>query len=58
MILENVLLWHQRWMCYYLRKRGWVVFYLEERARTCNEGTCWMKLYEAEMNKEGDSDGR
>lgn len=42
----------QQFMMRYLRKRGWVVFFLEERARTCNEGVCWMKLYQAEIKKD------
>jgi hypothetical protein len=33
-------------MMRYLRKRGWVVFYLEEQNRTCVNGECWMKLYQ------------
>jgi len=36
---------HQRWMMKYLRKRGWVVFYLDDAARTCNNGVCWLNLY-------------
>ena len=46
--LRNLKSFHHRIMMRYLRKRGWVVFYLEKRARTCNGGTCWLKLYEAE----------
>ena len=38
-------------MAKYLKKRGWVAFYLEEQCRTCNDGTCWLRLYE-------DSEGR
>jgi hypothetical protein len=52
-VFRNFLSWHHRVMAKYLRKRGWVVFYLEERARDCNDGTCWMKLYTAsETQKE------
>ncbi len=32
-------------MARFLRRRGWVVFYLDEKARKCNDGTCWMELY-------------
>jgi hypothetical protein len=35
---------HHRWMMRYLRKRGWVVFYLPEESRKCT-GQCWMDLY-------------
>lgn len=37
----------------YLRKRGWVVFWLETKYRKCNKGSCWLKLYEEETTKEG-----
>lgn len=36
---------HHRVLARYLRRRGWVVFYLEDRARSCEAG-CWLKLYE------------
>ena len=41
-------LWNlpNRIMANFLRKRGWVVFYLDEQARTCNNGTCWLALYQ------------
>jgi hypothetical protein len=42
--LHNVLHFHERIMMRFLRKRGWVVFYLAEQSRTCN-GVCWMKEY-------------
>lgn len=37
----------------YLRRRGWVVFWLDEPARRCSAqrecpGVCWMALYEDE----------
>lgn len=44
---RNLLSWHHRLVADYLRKRGWVVFYLEEQARACNGDTCWMKLYQS-----------
>ena len=33
-----------RWMAHWLRKRGWVVFYLDPCNRECRS-TCWLKLY-------------
>lgn len=47
--LINLKFIHHRWMMNFLRKRGWVVFYLEEQARTCNNGICWLKLYQSEV---------
>jgi len=38
---------HHRIMMRYLRKRGWVVFYLEEGLRDC-KGKCWLNLYNSE----------
>jgi len=35
----------------YLRKRGWVVFYLDEFARKCQSDFCWLNLYEQERLK-------
>ena len=29
--MKNIQSWHHRLMMKYLRKRGWVVFYLEEK---------------------------
>ena len=49
--LENAKSFHHRIMMRYLRKRGWVVFYLEPKARICDGVTCWLKLYEYEYNK-------
>ena len=46
-MLENLKTVHHRIMMRYLQKRGWVVFYLDKRARECN-GMCWLKLYESE----------
>ena len=42
---QNAKSFHHRLMANFLRKRGWVVFYLEEKARTCN-GECWLKIYQ------------
>ena len=46
--LHNFLRLHHRLMMRYLRKRGWVVFYLESEHRKCNGGTCWLSLYESQ----------
>ena len=45
---RNSLTFHHRIMMRYLQKRGWVVFYLEEQARTCNGGVCWLSLYQSQ----------
>ena len=42
----NILTLHQRIMARFLKKRNWVVFYLEPEHRECVEGQCWMKLSE------------
>ena len=41
---------HHRLLARYLRKRGWVVFYLDSERRTC-KGGCWLTLYESEVGK-------
>lgn len=46
--LRNASMVHHRVMAKFLRSRGWVVFYLEERARVCDQGNCWLKLYQSE----------
>lgn len=46
---RNFLSFHHRIMANYLRKRGWVVFYLEESARNCNKEICWMELYKRSL---------
>ena len=33
-----------RLMAYWLRSRGWVVFYLDEQSRHCS-GVCWLEEY-------------
>lgn len=50
MKLENLKTFHHRIMMRFLRKRGWVVFCLEEQARECKD-MCWLKLYEAQLKK-------
>ena len=47
--LRNLKSLHYRIMMRYLRKRNWVVFYLEPEHRKCCEDTCWLKLYESEQ---------
>lgn len=42
---RNLLSVHHRWMAGFLRRRGWVCFYLEEPARICSSA-CWLRLYE------------
>lgn len=43
--LINLPTLHHRLMANFLRKRGWVVFYLNEQSRTC-KGVCWLELYQ------------
>lgn len=42
----------QQFMMRYLRKRNWVVFYLEERARKCTGETCWLRLYQDQIKRD------
>ena len=44
---------HERLLARFLRRRGWVVFYLEEQSRVCNGDTCWLKLYQSSLEREG-----
>ncbi len=48
---RNAQTFHHRVAARFLRNRGWVVFYLEERSRICGDGTCWLKLYQQEEKK-------
>ena len=48
--LSNLRSAHHRIMMRFLRKRGWVVFYLEPEQRTC-KGVCWLKLYNSELKR-------
>ena len=48
--LRNFRHVHERMMMNFLRKRNWVVFYLEPQNRSCND-VCWLKLYEQEIKK-------
>ena len=49
----NAMTFHHRAMMNYLRKRGWVVFYLEEQHRECRKDHCWLKLYREEEKRVG-----
>ena len=51
--LKNFMNIHHRIMARFLRKRGWVVFYLEESARECKD-MCWLKLYQDEQANKPD----
>jgi len=44
---RNALTFHHRVMMRYLKKRGWVVFYLEPEHRTCENEGCWINLYQS-----------
>lgn len=44
--LRNATHFHERMMMRFLRKRGWIVFYLDEQSRVCRGNTCWIKLYQ------------
>ena len=46
--LRNFMNIHHRIMANFLRKRGWIVFYLKEEHREC-QNMCWLKLYQAEQ---------
>jgi len=51
MTKENLKTFHHRIMMRYLRKRGWVVFYLPKENRECTDGLCWLKLYQEGRNE-------
>lgn len=46
--IHNLLVLPEQVLVNYLRKRGWVVFYLDERSRECRGDMCWLKLYQSE----------
>ena len=58
MIWNNIKTSPQRWAAYWLRRQGWVVFYLEPHSRMCvnNDGSinkgfcCWLDLYQQGEN--------
>lgn len=45
MIWSNIHTAPNRWMASWLRRRGWVCFYLEPAHRECR-GLCWLQLYQ------------
>jgi hypothetical protein len=47
--LNNARYFHNRIMARFLRRRGWVVFYLDEASRHCS-GVCWMEEYQRNAN--------
>lgn len=49
--LQNLKHIHHRLMMRYLRKRNWVVFYLEPKYRKCKDGVCWLEMYESQTSK-------
>ena len=58
MWFRNARMFYERIMMRYLRKRGWVVFWLDKENRSCSGGgnTCWLKLYNEELTKEKNND--
>lgn len=46
-IWSNVVTTPQRLVAKWLRRKGWVCFYLDEQARHCS-ASCWLELYQAE----------
>lgn len=53
MIWQNLVTTPNRWMASWLRRRGWVCFYLDEPARRCGPGGCWLQLYEQSRPADG-----
>ncbi len=49
---SNLTSAHHRIMVRFLRKRNWVVFYLEPKHRVCPKGSCWLELYNNETMKQ------
>lgn len=54
MIWGNVITAPNRWMATWLRRRGWVCFYLDDQARSCRS-LCWLDLYQADEKRRGAS---
>lgn len=50
----NLRSFHHRIMANYLKRRNWVVFYLEPRSRTCR-GSCWLEIYEQGEKRKNDN---
>lgn len=49
--LTNFKSIHHRVMMRYLRKRNWVVFYLEPKYRECKNGVCWLQAYKSDKSE-------
>lgn len=54
--IRNLRSVHHRWMAAWLRRKGWVAFYLDEEARDCDGGIagpdfCWLHLYRSEQER-------
>jgi hypothetical protein len=54
--IVNLMLLVDRSLARHLRKKGWVVFYLDEEFRVCREGHCWLKLYRNEEKRKTGED--
>lgn len=40
----------QQWMMRYLRRKGWIVFWLDPISRTCNSPeVCWLQVYMSDI---------
>ena len=52
--LRNLPSTPQRIAANWLRRRGWVCFYLEPQYRHCRGGGCWMSLYEQSARENPD----
>lgn len=44
--MKKISLKIQQIMVRFLRKRKWIVFWLDEEHRECGGGVCWLKVYE------------
>ena len=50
--IENLSSIHHRVMARFLRKRGWIVFYLDDQFRECHDD-CWLQVYLASETYKG-----
>lgn len=50
---SNAKNFHHRVMMRFLKKRGWVVFYLAEQHRVCSNPSCWINLYNDAQSRQG-----
>lgn len=56
-LMEKIIGFINQTMARYLRKCGWVAFYLEPQSRVCKgvgtgHAVCWLHLYNQEMKDE------